>query len=135
MSYKNMHGNLRSRLRRRSVASEERLDVILHALSHHTRRALLSRLGSGPCMVRELAEPFATTRVAISKHIRVLEQARLIRRVIMGRVHQCEICPDPLQEIEDWLSSYRQFWNQKLASLARYVERPKDTRRKSRPGR
>jgi DNA-binding transcriptional ArsR family regulator len=122
VSYISMQDRLPSSLIRKRANSEERLDLILHALSHQTRRALLARLATGPCMVRELAEPFAATRVAISKHIRILEQARLVKRTVSGRVHQCTIALDPLQEIEQWLTTYRLFWNTKLKSLAGYAE-------------
>jgi DNA-binding transcriptional ArsR family regulator len=126
-----MQQRVQSSLRRECAVSEERLDLILHALSHPTRRALLDRLSIGPCMVRELAEPFAATRVAISKHIRILEQAQLVNRTIVGRVHQCTISLEPLKEIERWLANYRLFWNDKLASLARYVEQSDRRRPKS----
>lgn len=112
------------------VTQEERLDAILHALAHQTRRALLARLASGPAMVRELAEPFAATRVAISKHLRVLERARLVTRTVDGRVHRCTLAPEPLKELEGWLAEYRLFWNEKLQSLARYVEQPDSRRRR-----
>jgi DNA-binding transcriptional ArsR family regulator len=111
-----------STVRQQHAAREERLDAILHALSHQTRRSILAQLATGPAMVRELAAPFAATRVAISKHVRVLERARLIKRTVDGRVHRCTLSPSPLREVESWLADYRSFWNDKLKSLARYVE-------------
>ncbi len=80
-------------------------------------------------MVSELAEPFAMTRVAISKHLRVLESARLVSRTIDGRIHRCELTAGPLQEVERWLLGYRTFWTEKLESLARYTEGRDDNRR------
>ena len=74
--------------RQRPGSNERRLDLILHALSHRTRRRLLARLTSGPAMIGDLARPFDMTRVAVSKHLRVLEKARLITRTIDGRVHR-----------------------------------------------
>ena len=103
-------------------SNENRLDAILHALSHQTRRALLARLAAGPAMVGELAKPIAMTRVAVSKHLRVLEKARLISRTVDGRVHRCALRPEPLQEVERWLSDYRSFWTERLAALARFAE-------------
>jgi DNA-binding transcriptional ArsR family regulator len=103
-------------------SDENRLDAILHALSHQTRRALLARLAAGPAMVGELAKPIAMTRVAVSKHLRVLEKARLISRTVDGRVHRCALRPEPLQEVERWLSDYRSFWTERLAALARFAE-------------
>jgi DNA-binding transcriptional ArsR family regulator len=112
-----------SRERYKRASSEDRLDKILHALSDRTRRSLLKRLASGPAIVSELAEPFDMTRVAISKHLRVLEQARLVSRTIDGRVHRCTLTAVPLKEVERWLLRYRAFWTQKLEALARYAER------------
>ena len=101
---------------------DDRLDAILHALSDRTRRALLKRLATGPAMVGELAKPIAMTRVAVSKHLRVLEDAQLISRTIEGRVHRCAVRPEALQEAEQWLAGYRAFWTEKLEALARFAE-------------
>jgi DNA-binding transcriptional ArsR family regulator len=103
-------------------SSEDRLDAILHALSDRTRRALLSRLATGPAMVGELAKPIALTRMAVSKHLRVLEDAGLVSRTIDGRVHRCALRSEPLQEVERWLASYRAFWTEKLQALASFAE-------------
>jgi DNA-binding transcriptional ArsR family regulator len=70
----------------------------------------------------ELAEPFLITRIAVAKHIRVLEGAGLISRCAEGRIVQCSMNVEPLREIEEWLTSYRHFWTQQLESLARFVE-------------
>jgi DNA-binding transcriptional ArsR family regulator len=101
---------------------EDRLDAILHALSDRTRRALLKRLATGPARVGELAKPIELTRVAVSKHLRVLEDAQLVSRTIDGRVHRCALRPEPLQEVEQWLAGYRAFWTEKLEALARFAE-------------
>ncbi len=101
---------------------DDRLDAILHALSDRTRRALLKRLASGPAQVGELARPVAMTRVAVSKHLRVLENARLISRTIDGRVHRCSLRSEPLHEVEQWLAGYRAFWTKKLEALAQFAE-------------
>jgi len=103
---------------------EDRLDAILHALSDRTRRALLRRLANGPAKVTELAAPFAMTRIAVAKHLRVLEQAHLVSRTIDGRIHWCRVEPGPLDELERWLCDYRTFWNRNLEALARYIEAP-----------
>jgi len=108
--------------RQKRVSYENRLDAILHALSDRTRRALLARLAVGPATVSELAAPFDVTRVAISKHLRVLEHARLLSRTVDGRVHRCTLNPMPLQDIEKWLTEYRSFWTDKLGALARFAE-------------
>jgi len=101
---------------------ENRLDAVLHALSDRTRRELLRRLAAGPAMVGELARPIAMTRVAVSKHIRVLEDAQLVSRTVDGRVHRCTLRPEPLLEVEHWLADYRAFWTDKLEALARFTE-------------
>ena len=73
-------------------------------------------------MVTELAEPFAMSRIAVSKHLRVLEAAGLISRCVEGRIHRCSISPEPLREVERWLSDYRTFWTDRLEALARFAE-------------
>jgi DNA-binding transcriptional ArsR family regulator len=103
--------------------NEDRLDRILHALADRTRRRLLKRLSQGPARISELARPFQMTRVAVSKHIRVLERARLVSRAVDGRVHTCTLEAAPLAELEEWLTGYRAFWSEQLQALARYVQR------------
>lgn len=73
-------------------------------------------------MITELAEPFAMSLPAVSRHIRVLEGAGLVRRAVDGRVHRCSLRAEPLKAVEEWLSHYRQSWEGKLEELARYVE-------------
>ncbi len=122
VSYISTEDRVRSISRQQRNSGEARLDAIMHALSHQTRRAMLARLAAGPAMVRELAEPFDVTRAAVSKHLRILERAQLVSRTVDGRVHQCALTAAPLRELESWLADYRLFWNDKLKSLARYVE-------------
>jgi DNA-binding transcriptional ArsR family regulator len=110
------------KLHNKRMGGDERLDAIFHALSDRTRRALLARLASGPAMVTELAEPFAMTRIAVAKHLRVLEGAGLVSRSVEGRVHRCSMDAKPLREAERWLDDYRAFWTDKLDSLARFAE-------------
>ena len=110
-----------SRARKTTLANEERLDRVFHALSDRTRRALLQRLARGPASVSELAEPFAMSRPAVSKHLAVLEEASLIARTIDGRVHRCSIDAAPLRDTADWLDGYRAFWDVTLGALAAYV--------------
>jgi DNA-binding transcriptional ArsR family regulator len=75
-------------------------------------------------MIGDLAAPIAMTRVAVSKHLRVLEKARLVSRTIDGRIHRCALQPQALREVEQWLSAYRAFWTERLEALARLVEDP-----------
>src|SRR5258708_7804203 len=101
---------------------EGRLDAIFHALSDRTRRAILARLASGPAIIRELAEPFDMSIPAVSKHLRVLEEAKLVARTVEGRVHRCQLHAGPLRDAEAWVAHYRPFWEGTLESLARYAE-------------
>ena len=73
-------------------------------------------------MVTELAAPFAMSLPAVSRHIRVLEQAGLVVRTINGRVHQCALDAAPLETADAWLLRYRRFWTGQLNALARYVD-------------
>jgi DNA-binding transcriptional ArsR family regulator len=102
--------------------AEQRLDAILHALSDRTRRALLKRLTHAPAMVTELAAPFPISRIAVAKHLRVLQGAGLVSRSIEGRIHRCSMNAAPLRELQQWLEQYRAFWTDKLESLARFAE-------------
>jgi DNA-binding transcriptional ArsR family regulator len=106
--------------RRRSA--DERLDTIFQALGDRTRRALLARLAKTPAMITELAAPFAMSLPAVSRHIRVLEDAGLVARAVDGRVHHCSLNPAALRSAAAWLNHYRHFWQANLQSLARYVE-------------
>lgn len=118
------HGRLTVSLKTQATraSGEDRLDAILHALSDRTRRGLLQRLAIGPAAIGELAKPIAMTRVAVSKHLRVLEDARLVSRTIDGRVHRCALRSEPLLELERWLANYRAFWTDRLEALARFAE-------------
>ncbi|MSO65794.1 MAG: ArsR family transcriptional regulator [Alphaproteobacteria bacterium] len=88
-------------------SAEDQLDRVFYALSDRTRRALLARLAEGPAMITELAAPFAMSRPAVSKHIRVLEAAKLVDRAVDGRVHRCSLSAEPLADIQQWLARYR----------------------------
>lgn len=111
-----------SSARRKHWSSDDRLDAVFHALGDRTRRALLARLANRPAIITELAQPFAMSLPAVSKHIRVLESAGLVVRAVDGRVHQCSLDAKPLKTIAAWVSHYRRFWETNLDELARYVE-------------
>ena len=112
------------------VRRQRRLDAVFRALAHPARRSLLARLARGPAMVTELAEPFAMSLPAVSKHLRVLEEARLLVRAVDGRVHRCTLSPGPLCEAERWIDGYRAFWEHTLDALERYVgDAPRRRRR------
>jgi DNA-binding transcriptional ArsR family regulator len=115
----------------RSTA-DRRLDLVFRALGDRTRRALLASLAERPAMVTDLARPFAMSLPAVSRHIRVLERARLVRRTVEGRVHRCALDLAPLATADAWLRRYRRFWLENLDALARYVARGKAPRGRSR---
>jgi DNA-binding transcriptional ArsR family regulator len=104
---------------------DEQLDQVFHALSDRTRRALIARLAEGPRMITDLAEPFAMSLPAVSKHVKVLERAGLVARAVDGRIHRCALSPEPLRGAGQWLDCYRSFWEDTLGALASYVERQK----------
>jgi DNA-binding transcriptional ArsR family regulator len=85
------------------------LDTIFSALSDTTRRAMLSRLANGEMSVTDLARPFSLSKPAITKHLKVLEKAGLMRRQIAGRVHLCRLEPEPLSQVSHWLAFYEKF--------------------------
>lgn len=98
------------------------LDRTFAALSDPTRRAILARLATGEVSVGELAEPFEMSLPAVSKHVKVLEDAGLLRRTRDGRVHRLRLDPAPMQEAADWIDRYRAFWEGRLDALARYLK-------------
>ena len=111
---------------KKGARGERQLDRIFHALGDRTRRRLLARLARKPAMITELAAPFAMSLPAVSRHIRVLETAGLVRREVDGRVHHCFLRPRPLKTAEAWLAHYRTFWEGKLDALSRFVEGDQD---------
>ena len=91
-------------------SAPDRLDATFAALADPTRRAILARLASGEASVTELAEPFAMSQPAISKHLKVLERAGLISRGRDAQRRPCRLEAKPLAEATEWLESYRRFW-------------------------
>lgn len=101
---------------------EARLDLVFRALGDTTRRRILARLARGPETVTELAAPFAISLPAISRHLKVLANARLIVRHVDGRIHRCALHAEPLGSVDAWLDQYREFWEGTLEALAAYAE-------------
>jgi DNA-binding transcriptional ArsR family regulator len=93
------------------------LDTVFHALGDATRRRMLRELAGGERTVSQLAEPFSMSLAAASKHIKVLESARLIRRDVRGRTHFCRLDPGPLASAHGWLDFYARFWTESLDRL------------------
>jgi len=105
------------------------LDAIFHALGDATRRQMLRELADGERTVGQLAQPFAISLAAASKHIKALESAGLIRREVRGRTHLCRLDPGPLAGAHEWLSFYEHFWTRHLDVLERLLR--EDDARKS----
>jgi DNA-binding transcriptional ArsR family regulator len=106
-----------------SSTNEDRLDALFHALAVRPRRQLLARLHRAPASIGELAAPFDMSLPAVSKHIRVLERAGLVKRAVSGRVHTCTLHGERLRAAAEWLDAYRELWDDTLAALAEFVER------------
>ncbi|MHA1571805.1 MAG: ArsR/SmtB family transcription factor [Alphaproteobacteria bacterium] len=102
------------------------LDTTFLALAAPTRRAILARLATGEATVGELAEPFDISLPAISRHLKVLEDARLITREPRAQQRICRLVPENLLPAWDWMSQYRQFWQQSFSALDEYFEEEQD---------
>ena len=100
------------------------LDLVFAALSDATRRGLLTRLIEGEATVGTLAEPLQMSLPAVSKHLRVLEDAGLLKRRIEGRTHYITANPKPLREAVNWIERHRQMWEGSFDRLAALVEQP-----------
>lgn len=99
-----------------------RLDQTFSALGDPTRRAILQRLAQGPATVKELSRPFTISKPAISKHLRVLEQAGLMSRHIDGRRHVCRLETKAMTEAVTWIEKQREVWSGLLDSLELYLK-------------
>ena len=103
---------------------EERLDTTFAALSNSTRRALLARLARGEATVNELAKPFELTLPAVSKHLKVLEEAGLIQRARRAQFRPCVLNPEALEAAVGWAAACRETWDARLERLEAHVTRP-----------
>jgi DNA-binding transcriptional ArsR family regulator len=101
---------------------QDSLSATFAALADPTRRAILARLADGQHSVTDLAQPFAMSLPAISRHLKVLEKAHLIERGREAQWRPCKLAPEPLKDIANWLDHYRQFWEQSLDRLDAYLQ-------------
>jgi DNA-binding transcriptional ArsR family regulator len=106
------------------MAMQSDLDHTLVALADPTRRAILRRLSVGEARVTDLARPFAISLNSVSKHIRMLERAQLVRRRRAGREHLLSFNPQPLDEAAAWIEAQRAFWTERLDALERELREP-----------
>jgi DNA-binding transcriptional ArsR family regulator len=97
------------------------LNAVFNALSDPTRRAILARLTEADARVTEVASEFPISLNSVSKHIRMLEGAGLLRRSVVGRNHVLSLNAGPLAEAQAWIEKYRRFWEGRLAALEHYV--------------
>jgi DNA-binding transcriptional ArsR family regulator len=103
--------------------TNENLDAVFGALADPTRRAILARLASGEVTVNELAEPFAMSQPAVSKHLKVLERAGLIARGRDAQRRPCRLQPGSLKTVADWVAHYEHFWTESFDRLDEYLKR------------
>ena len=104
------------------------LDRTFAALSDPTRRAILARIRNSEATISDLAGPFTMSFNAVSKHVKTLEQAGLVRRRVQGREHYCSLEPAPLRGATRWLDEYRVFWDQRLDALDAFLRRKRATK-------
>ena len=110
--------------------ADDPLSSTFAALADPTRRAILARLAEGEATVSELAEPFAMTLQAISKHLKVLERAGLIVRGKDAQWRPCRLESAPLEGASAWIDANRKIWNDRLDQLDRHLHQLQDTRKK-----
>ena len=103
------------------AAGGRRLNRVYGAIADPTRRAILGMLAGGEVTVGTLADRFPITFNGVSKHVKVLEQAGLVRREVRGREHWLRLRPAPLREASRWLEHYRQFWDERLDALEDFL--------------
>jgi DNA-binding transcriptional ArsR family regulator len=116
------------------MAPSHNLDDTLLALADETRRAILARLSEGNARVTTLAEPFDISLNSVSKHIRMLERAQLVRRHVQGREHVLSLNTAPLDEAAAWIAAQQRFWSQRLTALDRALTRRRGARHRARRG-
>jgi len=114
------------------IEHEQRLDRIFHALADTTRRQILSQLQDNPSRVTLLAERYNMSLNAVSKHIKVLEGAGLIKRSVQGRVHLCSLEAAWVEDVENWVHTYRKFWSERLVALEKFMNDKNVTQTKDR---
>ena len=99
----------------------DQLSITFRALADPTRRAILKRLSKGEASVQEIARPFRVTLPAITKHLKVLEKAELIRRGRDAQYRPCWLNAEPLKPASDWVGQYRRFWEESFDRLDEYL--------------
>ena len=109
------------------MSSAPSLDTALYAVADPTRRRIVERLMRGPARVTDLAAPFSMSLNGVSKRLKVLEGAGLVKRTCRGREHFLALRPEPLRRIQTWSSRFERFWTDRLDALAQQLENEKET--------
>ena len=102
--------------------SDRSLDLAFGALAHPIRRGILARLSTGEASIAELAKPFKVSAPAITKHMKILEDAGLLSRKKQGRQHRCRLEQKRMKEAEEWIEAHRKFWNDRFDALEKYLK-------------
>jgi DNA-binding transcriptional ArsR family regulator len=105
----------------------QQLDRTFAALADPTRRGVLERLGRGSATITELAEPFGISLTGMKKHVRVLEEAELVTTEKVGRARTCSLGPRRLDDVQDWIETYRRMLDERLDRFGELLERTKGT--------
>jgi len=127
---KRLHVKKESLIVNQMVKYSSTLNRTFAALADPTRRRIIAHLARGDRRVTDLARPHAMSLPAVSKHLRVLEKAGLLRRRRYGRVHEMQLDAKPLKQAAQWVEEYRKFWEGTLDRLAAYLEKTKDPSKK-----
>ncbi len=104
-----------------TASNTDALDQVFMALADATRREIVHMLSNGEKTISMLTEPFAMSMAAVSKHVKVLEKAGVVKRRIEGRTHYLSLVPEQLTGALDWISVYRYFWQQKMDNLDKLI--------------
>ncbi len=107
-----------------------KLDDVFAALADPTRRRIVERLARRPLTIGQIGSEFPISQPAISRHVRVLEEAGLLQRTVEGRVHYCIISPQAMQEVSGWIERQRRYWNNALDRLESLLTKPSNEKRK-----
>jgi DNA-binding transcriptional ArsR family regulator len=114
------------------MVEQSHLDAVFHALADPTRRAMLGHLADRELTIGELATPFDMSFAGASKHVRVLENAGLVKRTVLGRTHVCRLEAARLAEADAWLKRYERFWSDRLDALEALLQEEDRAMAKSR---
>ncbi|MGH2539692.1 MAG: ArsR/SmtB family transcription factor [Actinomycetota bacterium] len=116
------------------MVQSQTLDRTFSALSDPTRRDILERLSTGPASVTELARPYGISLPGVLKHVRVLEEARLVTTEKLGRTRECRLGPEQMDEATQWIETCRERWERRLDRLEAYIEQEREKERRSMEG-